>query len=749
MKNKSYYRLFLSYFPIFFVLTSVLILLTFILLSQASRTETKNANRIYVRHVIQLIDHTLKEIDGMLIQEISTDEKLQDFFRGTGADLSHFDLYEVSQEITRMTTFNRFMDSVYLYRHTDGMVLSPNMYVPVETFGDRDFIGNHMKTLSFRQLSPKREYLEIPGQDRFPATVVSLVRKYPLLENGRGLVVVNLSVSEISGMLKELSDSDVSFLEIRDESGNVILGDASSSDGKRTVLSEIKSDYTGWTYTSGVYDKKLFLFVSVFSYIWVAVGFLVVVTGTIWMAYVTRRNYKPIASLMDRISRYSKQRAEELSRGGGDEFQFIEQAIEGLIEEASVYQKMQKEDSEFRRRHFFMEWMEGSRPVRQEEWRKELARFGMPTEAETLGLAVYEMDRSAELADRYSYRDLYLLKFVLNSVIKETADSGGARVWTEWTGPHQLAALYFLPGALAEGEDKLAALAEQVRVWTETNLDFTVTVGIGSCLDEVEALPYSYSQALEALADKPSVGRNRVMKSSESRSGDDLNESNSNIPPGDFRPLAKAYRSGSEEWRRMYTAIFNEWKKKRYPREEQVRLMNAMVQCIQAELAEFPEPLRLQWRETALLRIVRVRDTFDLTEEAEERILTALDEFGRELEAYRSSRGHLAKMRELRSYIEKEFANPDLSLNLLCEVSGLNGKYLSRLFKEAFGEKLVDYMTRVRLDESKRLLESTPLTLQQIANRVGYRHDISYIRVFKKVEGMTPGDYRKTHGSSA
>ncbi|MNF09206.1 HTH-type transcriptional regulator YesS [compost metagenome] len=81
----------------------------------------------------------------------------------------------------------------------------------------------------------------------------------------------------------------------------------------------------------------------------------------------------------------------------------------------------------------------------------------------------------------------------------------------------------------------------------------------------------------------------------------------------------------------------------------------------------------------------------------------------------------------------------------LCDRFGLNGKYLSRLFKEAFGVKLVDFMVHVRIEESKRLLTQTSLSLQQIANAVGYIHDISYIRAFKKIEGVTPGDYRKSH----
>ncbi|MNI14765.1 HTH-type transcriptional regulator YesS [compost metagenome] len=80
---------------------------------------------------------------------------------------------------------------------------------------------------------------------------------------------------------------------------------------------------------------------------------------------------------------------------------------------------------------------------------------------------------------------------------------------------------------------------------------------------------------------------------------------------------------------------------------------------------------------------------------------------------------------------------------MLSERFKLTPNYLSRLFKEEFGEKFIDYLAGLRIEQAKYLLVTTSEAIQEIAGRVGYTHTFSFIRVFKKLVGRTPGDYRK------
>ncbi|MNI88550.1 HTH-type transcriptional regulator YesS [compost metagenome] len=59
------------------------------------------------------------------------------------------------------------------------------------------------------------------------------------------------------------------------------------------------------------------------------------------------------------------------------------------------------------------------------------------------------------------------------------------------------------------------------------------------------------------------------------------------------------------------------------------------------------------------------------------------------------------------------------------------------------GEKFVDYLSLLRIRHARQLLEETNASIQDTAMKVGYTHALSFIRMFKKVMNVTPGDYRK------
>lgn len=75
----------------------------------------------------------------------------------------------------------------------------------------------------------------------------------------------------------------------------------------------------------------------------------------------------------------------------------------------------------------------------------------------------------------------------------------------------------------------------------------------------------------------------------------------------------------------------------------------------------------------------------------------------------------------------------------------MNPSYLSQLFKQQKGTNFIDYVTKIRLTEAKRLLTSTTLRISEIAERLGYSDLAYFTNIFKKTCHITPSEYRKTH----
>lgn len=74
----------------------------------------------------------------------------------------------------------------------------------------------------------------------------------------------------------------------------------------------------------------------------------------------------------------------------------------------------------------------------------------------------------------------------------------------------------------------------------------------------------------------------------------------------------------------------------------------------------------------------------------------------------------------------------------------LNPSYLSQLFKQQLNVKFVDYLTKLRIQEGKRLLENTTLKMSEIAERVGYSEVAYFSNNFKKITGYSPSEFRKS-----
>ena len=102
----------------------------------------------------------------------------------------------------------------------------------------------------------------------------------------------------------------------------------------------------------------------------------------------------------------------------------------------------------------------------------------------------------------------------------------------------------------------------------------------------------------------------------------------------------------------------------------------------------------------------------------------------------------------IRTWLENERPYLDRSFKLIdvSAVVPLNRTYLSRIFNEGLGESFSDMVSRLRMEEAKRLLAESPDTsISEIAERCGFASHSSFHRAFVRSEGMKPGDYRQQH----
>ncbi len=91
----------------------------------------------------------------------------------------------------------------------------------------------------------------------------------------------------------------------------------------------------------------------------------------------------------------------------------------------------------------------------------------------------------------------------------------------------------------------------------------------------------------------------------------------------------------------------------------------------------------------------------------------------------------------------KQNLDSDIKLDSLALKSFMSKTYFSRLFKETTGMNFSDYIQQLRIDKACNLLKSTDMKIVDIAAESGFNDLKFFYKVFKKITGKTPGDFRK------
>jgi two-component system response regulator YesN len=114
-----------------------------------------------------------------------------------------------------------------------------------------------------------------------------------------------------------------------------------------------------------------------------------------------------------------------------------------------------------------------------------------------------------------------------------------------------------------------------------------------------------------------------------------------------------------------------------------------------------------------------------------------------DLAARRQSK-HFRVAKEITSYI-RENHHRNLTLEAVAQAVYLSPYYVSRIFKEEKGCTVLEYLTKVRMEEAKKLLADPQKNVREVAKRVGYNNPSYFTKVFRATEGLTPSQFRSRY----
>ncbi len=99
---------------------------------------------------------------------------------------------------------------------------------------------------------------------------------------------------------------------------------------------------------------------------------------------------------------------------------------------------------------------------------------------------------------------------------------------------------------------------------------------------------------------------------------------------------------------------------------------------------------------------------------------------------------------ELISYINEHYTE-DIYLENLAQLYNTSTKYLSKRIKQHLNVTFKDYVTQLRIDRAKELLETSSIKIEELSRQVGFYNRSTFIRAFKQKAGITPSEYRELY----
>ncbi|MEK5466310.1 response regulator [Paenibacillus sp. FSL R7-0210] len=202
------------------------------------------------------------------------------------------------------------------------------------------------------------------------------------------------------------------------------------------------------------------------------------------------------------------------------------------------------------------------------------------------------------------------------------------------------------------------------------------------------------------------------------------------------KPCMRKFRQDTESGSEGALAFLNSLKDtmllegctKQAARSTYIRMLGAILSCFPA----LPEP-----NEAGLTVYESILHEESL-EGLHQTVSGYLEQCRAQMSEGESSRSYAEQASELIMQLYAE----DISLQSVADRINVNASYLSRVFKQETGENFVSFLTRLRMEKAKSLLRDRNIKVYEVAERVGYPNTAYFSKLFKKLSGMSPEEYR-------
>ena len=263
-------------------------------------------------------------------------------------------------------------------------------------------------------------------------------------------------------------------------------------------------------------------------------------------------------------------------------------------------------------------------------------------------------------------------------------------------------------------------------------LEHTITIGVGEVYNNIKYLPISIEEARHRAERRILLGKNKIICESE--------ETNIfYLPVKETKQIMDAIEKKDNERAQMGLDTLRK------------QVSDGIISLSTKTISAFVGYLIFEFMQISVQSEDCSKISFNITKlETFDEIIDYLKkEVASLIETRESVQTEEFNVLQKASHYIRNNYQKDIDVNTIAENVGISYSRLRRMILEEFGINIVDYINTLRIEQAKKLLLETTDTVVEIARQVGYNNEQSLTRYFKKIEGSSPGEYRKNNRPKA
>lgn len=603
------------------------------------------------------------------------------------------------------------------------------------------------------RMVPQDAYAESAKQSSM-LPLISYIHSYPFQASGQDsklMIAIDIKEEAVSSIIETMLPGDYEHTFIVDQDGMIIsaadksmLGrptedqafmqsllsiDPSDESFSRTfdhgsyVVSHDQVTGNGWRIYTTTPTESFYYKLDGLKEAVLILCLLAIVVGVAMSSIFTVASYSPLKRVMNNI----KGRLDSPLSSKQNEYRFIDTAINSLSNKVDSLEETLQANYKMIKHNVLLNMLNNR--FTPEELTEELHSIQVSMDYSHFRCMIID-----PISEKWKELHPHQLQHTLYSMIHqlETAEFAGTQLLAEELQDHKLVVIICTNQSGEQLSDQIADfILSEVR--TQFGLEFSLS--LGCWVGQLTEIHTSYHEAKTLIKYSYFYPDQSVISNLELliREDSNLELSDSYLVNFEKKLQTRDLDGAVQAIEYLMLALKKDMYSAEYSRIILLKMISIYSDCI--------NQVRWQPANMSSLNLYKQYASIYNINRYSEWMIHLVTEFVQHVEK-RSEDRSIDTIKAVKAYV-REHLSDDLTLDHVSEQVFISSKYLSKIFKEETGVAYSEYVTNLRMERARELMTQRDMTVEQVANTVGYRTPAYFIKKFKEIHGCTPKNFMR------